>query len=382
MGPTKLEVVTQFFYPVSAGIEMHCLEMYSRLGDDFNVTVHTSRCTLTRKNSLETFEKVGNLQVLRYDWFPLGFLPQLTYEKSIVHLHNFNIFPHFWVFTNVIMGRLKKRRIRLLVTPHGGFTPDWAQFSIISRAIKVFYNRTFGKFALNYLTDIIIAVSEWEKRELSKKGIHPAKIVVLGNGVEDLAFENIENSVNIDLKNQVREFGKYMVQVGRLSPIKNQRKTIKVLANFPDLKYLVMGSVQDSRYYNKCRELAEELGLKDRVFFLGEVTGEKKFYLLRNALMFVALSDLEADSIAVKEAMSQGLVCIVSDNGGLPYLVEDKKNGFVVKDSENAVKCIKFLLNKENRDLMEGIRRNNVLKAQAFKWDNIVRHVKEIYDLL
>jgi glycosyltransferase involved in cell wall biosynthesis len=383
MNTTKVHVITEFFYPVRAGIETHCLELYKRLKNSFDITIHTSRSTLLEKNILNDFEMIEGLRIKKYRSLPIGFVPKSACNGAIVHLHNFNVFPHFWVFMNALARRGKKEKSKLIVTTHGGFTPYWSNFSPLTMCVKKIYNRTFGRFALNYLTDAIIAVSDWEKRQMCKEGVNPGKIVVMRNGIEDLAFENEERKVSDKFKMQVKDFGQYVIQIGRVNPIKNQGTMIRALSHLPNLKYLIVGTIQDGDYYEECRRLARELDVENRVVFFGEVSSpEEKFYLLKNAFCYVHLAQWEADPIAVKEGMSQGLVCIVSNRGELPYLVKDQENGFVVRDFEDSVNKIGLVLNPKNKVAVERISRNNTSKSQMFKWDETAKRVKEIYDAI
>jgi glycosyltransferase involved in cell wall biosynthesis len=138
-----------------------------------------------------------------------------------------------------------------------------------------------------------------------------------------------------------------------------------------------VGTVEDQKYYEECRNLAKQLRVENRTIFLGTVTTEQKFYLLSKAMCYVNLACWEADPIAVKEAMSQGLVCIVSNKAGLPFLVNDKENGYVIRTLDEAVEKINLISNSITASKF--MVKNNILKAQEFTWDNVAKRFKDVY---
>jgi glycosyltransferase involved in cell wall biosynthesis len=85
----------------------------------------------------------------------------------------------------------------------------------------------------------------------------------------------------------------------------------------------------------KYRSLAGELGLGDRVRFLGPLRGEPLAQAYRNALAVVVPSIWdEAFGIVAAEALSCGRIALVSDRGGLPEVVEGLGTTFPAGDVE------------------------------------------------
>ena len=85
---------------------------------------------------------------------------------------------------------------------------------------------------------------------------------------------------------------------------------------------------------DKARVLAHELGLESHVEFLGWVSGNAKNELLRDADIFVLPSYNEGLPVSILEAMSWGIPVITTTVGGIPELVEDHVNGFLISPGD------------------------------------------------
>jgi glycosyltransferase involved in cell wall biosynthesis len=101
------------------------------------------------------------------------------------------------------------------------------------------------------------------------------------------------------------------------------------------------------------KQLANTLGVSNRINFLGDVTDAQLIALYENSSIFVlpcvVSSDGDRDGIpvALMEAMSMELPVVSTDVSGIPELVKDGKNGLLVKqkDSKFLSDAIESLLN-------------------------------------
>lgn len=363
----KIQVVTRYFYPVRAGIESHILEISKRLVDrGWDVEIHTSKDTLEEKNTLEDKEELQGIKIRRYSSFPLRFIPKLNYEKPI-YLNNFNVFPHFSIFLLVLLSKFLGKDTCIFLAPHGGFTPWWEEFTLPKRLLKRTYHKTLGRFFINKLVKKVIAVSESEKAQLTKRGILEDMILIVPNGVEDLAFRAFKHKKGFILKHKP-----YILTICRIAKEKNIETVIKALSHLKEkLNFLILGDVQNENYYQYLRTLVKELNLDSRVFFLGFMSGKKKYQYIDGSEAFVLISWKETDPIAVKEAKARGKLIIVSNRGNLPYLVEDGINGFVVEPKEESVKrALEKVINLETRKKVI-MGNTNLKNAKKYRWDLI-----------
>lgn len=382
----RLDVVVKYFYPVVAGIETNIMNVYKYLQDQgWDVHINTSIDTPEVKGALPKKETVNGLAVSRYPWRWYGFIPNgLWSDADAVCLHNFNVFPHFFILCRAFFRRIiGKTKPKIFLIPHGGFTPGWETFPPLIRLIKKFYHKTLGAFLINHAVDALRSVSEWESRETILYGVRSDLVATIPNGLEDYAyFPDIEDRAGDNIKQMAASARPYIIQVGRIHPIKNQLTAIKALARLPkNVNYIIAGPITDPDYKKLLYETIEQLGLKDRVRFIGVISGIDKYYLLRNSLANVHMAIWESYCNAVHESMSQGCVCVVSKDTALEELIKDGVNGFCVEPHNDKLVAekIKFVLDNQRSEIIQKIRQSNLAFAQGHSWTEIAKRVEILY---
>jgi glycosyltransferase involved in cell wall biosynthesis len=277
---------------------------------------------------------------------------------------------------------LKKKKFALVLTPHGGFNPEWSIFPKFTAYIKKFYHFTIGTFMINRSVDAMRAVSDWENREIIKKGVNPARVITISNGVEDEAYLDIEHEASEEIKKQVKQYGKYIIQIGRIYKIKNYETTIRALTQVPsDIHYVIAGPVGDYKYESYLKSLIAELGLEDRVFFAGVVRGVDKYYLIKKAQMMVHMAIWESFCNVVHEGLSQGLVCIVANNTALPFLIKNGVNGYTVEtyDTDGVANRINHVLDNMNTPEIKTIQETNREMGLQMSWRMVAGKMDALY---
>jgi L-malate glycosyltransferase len=75
-----------------------------------------------------------------------------------------------------------------------------------------------------------------------------------------------------------------------------------------------------------CKQV-KDLGLKDRVLFLGKQDNLEELYSISDLKLL--LSEKESFGLVALEAMACGVPCIGTDIGGIPEVIEDGCNGYI-----------------------------------------------------
>ena len=103
-------------------------------------------------------------------------------------------------------------------------------------------------------------------------------------------------------------------------------KSCKILCenNF-NYKCLLVG---DGELKDEIVDMTYELGLSDKVIFLGNRTNVSE--ILKNANLFILHSKREGFPIALLEAMATGLPVIATNVGGVPEIIKNGGNGIIV----------------------------------------------------
>jgi len=116
---------------------------------------------------------------------------------------------------------------------------------------------------------------------------------------------------------------------------------------------------------------------------IGPLYGNEKKKILKNSDVFIFPTYYanEAFPIVILEAMESGLPIITTSEGGIPDLVTDKQNGFIVKarDIKSITEKAKRLL--ENKELREKISKQNIEKFYAsYTITHFEKNIKKVIE--
>lgn len=168
------------------------------------------------------------------------------------------------------------------------------------------------------MADRVVVLSEEWRDYFAENVCPPEKIAVLHNSVP-VPAEPCSPCLHQDV-----------LFLGRLDARKSPdvllRASKTMLEQHPAAKLVFGGDGYPERY----EALARELGIADRCEFLGWVTGEEKERLFARAGVYCLPSKNEGMPMSVLEAMAHGVPTIVTPVGGVPQVIQDGANGFLV----------------------------------------------------
>lgn len=139
-----------------------------------------------------------------------------------------------------------------------------------------------------------------------------------------------------------------IANVGRLHPDKDQATLIstfaKALSKLPSTALLVIAG--SGPLDAELRQLAEELGLTDRVRFLGQIPQARRLFAAFD--LFVLTSDHEPFGMVLLEAMAAGVPVMAADCGGAPEVVGRQDLLFGLRDTDRlAALLVDFLADRD-----------------------------------
>jgi len=284
-------------------------------------------------------------------------------KPDIIHLNSSKM-----GFLGTLVGRLT-RVPKIIFTSHGwAFNED--RNKIQKKLIYLFHLCTI---ALAHKT---IAVSEQTRNQISKNNSSLNKIIVIKNGIEkidflekNLAKEKITEKLpsDLDLGNRqwlgtISELHKnkglkYMIEAMHLLEVESDdRSTLPIL--------IIIG---DGERREKLQQRIARYRLEDTVFLVGRVDDAAKY--LKAFDIFTLTSITEALPYVILEAGQAGLPIIASGVGGIPEIIDDMKNGILVrpKEPEEIQKAIDFLINKPEKMLTFGQEIQKKIQADFSK---------------
>lgn len=184
----------------------------------------------------------------------------------------------------------------------------------------------------------------------------------------------IPNSVeiaNYDFLN--REFNQpKLLWVRSFSKIYNPKMAITVFSElkkeFPNAELCMVGPDKEN-LIEECKAFAKNLNIE--VTFTGKLSKEEWIELSKNYTVFINTTHFDNTPISVIEAMALGLPVVSTNVGGIPYLLENKKNALLVNDNDAQamVDAIKLLVSDTNLTInIVQYARNYV---ENFDWEKV-----------
>lgn len=233
------------------------------------------------------------------------------------------------------------RLCRLLHVPyvpclHGGNLPDRIKQS------PRLANTYFGKSFMN------VAVSGYLQKAVADGGL---QCIVIPNSI---------NIYQYPFSQRTQAQAK-LLWVRSFHQLYNPQMAIKVLAalskTHSNATLTMVGPDKDESLAS-CKKLAKELGVEQQVTFTGRLTKEAWIALSASHDIFINTSYADNLPVSIIEAMALGLVVISTNVGGVPYLVNNCINGFLVNANADAemVNCVIDIL--KNNPLVSEISKN------------------------
>jgi glycosyltransferase involved in cell wall biosynthesis len=127
-----------------------------------------------------------------------------------------------------------------------------------------------------------------------------------------------------------------IVFVGRVTGEKQVDKLIKAFALLHPALNARLEIVGGGELEDDLRELADDLGVGDRVQFDSYVSTRFLRQALSRATVFAMPSIAELQSIATMEALASGLPVVAANAMALPHLVHEGKNGYLFEPGDVA----------------------------------------------
>lgn len=284
---------------------------------------------------------------------------------DIVHTHSYQAFPSLFVAL-----AKKKNKIPFVFTPH--YHP------MGGTSLRTFLRKTYrtvGKQIFKQ-ANVVIAVSKYEQKLLTHLFKESEeKVVYIPNGID------LEKFINLTARHKNSQ-KKSILYVGRLEKYKGVHYLMKaflgVLKKYPFSELNIVGS---GSYALNFVSLAKDLKISRSTHFLGSVQEATLLQLYASSDIFAILSEYEAFCISLVEAMASGLPAIASRVGGIPEIIQDGYNGFLIDyppDHHDLTGIMIRLIEQEDLAFQVGANaRKTVLTS--FSWDETIKHLLELY---
>ena len=240
--------------------------------------------------------------------------------------------------------------------------------------------------------DVICAVSNYIRQQIIRKfNVDLTRIKVLHNAVDSDLFKFDEIRAKMIREKLGIQNEPLLLYVGRIIPEKGLDKLIKImpliLSEFPTAKLIIAGpkgyfSGERSQYFSYISHLIKSLKIESSIIYLGSLPIHELIGAYSAADVCIVPSIWnEPFGLVVLEAMACSKPVVAFNVGGIPEIISDGIDGFLVArgDEEELASKILFLLeHPEVRIEMGRNARKKVEKEFSYK-RLAVRLLEEVY---
>ncbi len=207
------------------------------------------------------------------------------------------------------------------------------------------------------LKDIIVVNNKHDYEQSAKLKIQPReKVVLIHNGIDALKMDFLskdEARLKLSKKSAKIFQAKFIVgTIANFYPTKGLSfliDAVHLLKNsisneIPNIKFLIIGDGEEK----KNLELRiKNYGLEKEIILLGQIAEAHKY--IKAFDLFVLPSVKEGFPWVILEAMAAKLPIIATDVGAMPEIIENGKNGILVKpkNPQELAEAIKYLIENE-----------------------------------
>jgi len=306
-------------------------------------------------------------------------LKDLQELKALVEAEKFDLIHSHGARGNFMSALLKRHaKLPILTTVHSDPKLDYMGRPVARMTYGV--ANALALRRMDYLTGVSASMTEL----LISRGFAPDKLFTIYNGVEMKTAADLPDRRGFYAAHDI-DFPADSINVGiaaRLNPVKDIATLIRGFAiaekTNPRLRLLIAGEGPEEEML---RNLAKELGVADKVAFLGWISDTDAFYASLDINTLTSVS--ETFPYALTEGARYKLATVSSRVGGVPALIDSGVNGMLFEpgDYEKLGKALSMLA--ENEGARKKMARNLHDKVAAeFSLEATCRTQREIYETI
>jgi len=301
------------------------------------------------------------------------------WQPDILHLNSSKV---------SVLGSLAARNlpIKIIYTVHGTvFQPP---FSFLTSKFFLWLEKWTVKYK-----DKIICVSENDHQLWLKYNVAPPeKLVTIHNGIES----NIDFLPKDEARHKLFEqnpptppFTKGGLEgisvvgfIGYFYPDKNLATLVRaanLILNAPKLtdKKILFAIIGDGPQKSLIESLIKKYKISEKFLFLGARPEAHKY--LKAFDVFTQPSVKEGLPYTILQAMAASVPIVASDVGGIPEMITDNFNGFLIKPHDAETLAEKILQILENQELAQIFSQNSLERIKEFSLERMVQQTQEQY---
>ena len=273
-------------------------------------------------------------------------------------------------FTRLAAKGIKDRNTRLINVCHGYLFDE--NTSILKRHILLKAERFTAP-----QTDLLLTMNKWDYKTAKEYRLAKKIEIIQSIGVDFTRLDKATEEDGLRLREQlgIPKNAFVLIYPAEFSKRKSQHVLIEAMISLPQNAVLVLCGTGE--LLEKCRELADRLKARDRVFFPGHIGNMAVWYRMSDAS--VTSSRSEGLPFNVMEAMYCGLPVVASAVKGHVDLVSDGETGLLYEygDADACAECVKRVMSDEV--LRERLKVKARKSVERYGLDEVLGKVMENY---
>jgi len=367
----KVGIVCYPTYGGSGAIATELGQVLARRGHDVHVVSYSPPFRLRdfRLNLHYHAVEVSSYPLFRYPPYDLALASKLmevvqSADLDLLHVHY--AIPHS-ISAYLARQMLNGHPIKIITTLHG------TDITVVGTERAY---RQITRFGIRQ-SDGVTVVSRWLHDETARIFGVKREMRVIPNFVDTDRFA--PNGSPEFRSRFAHEDEKLIVHASNFRPVKRVCDAVRAFSIIRNEMPSRLALVGDGPELPRAVELAEELGIKRDVIFVGQI--ESIDALLRVADLFLLPSEYESFGLAALEALSCGTPVIASRSGGLAEVVVEGESGYLVEVGdyrEMARRGASLLGDEEKHDRFAAAARESVVSR--FPEEEIVSMYEKYYE--
>ncbi len=359
----KILMVNYEFPPIGGGggqAHQNLLREYAKMkGLEVDVLTSGLGQGLQREEMAEniTIYKVGirknNLHYWRKSEVMIWLYKARREYDTLIQNNQYDLVHAFFGFPSGWLCYRSRKQLPYIISLRGSDVPGY------NERLGLDYFLLAGLFRRIWRGASFLVANSRGLKELAQQFMPDLNIQVIPNGINTNTFYPAEN---FELTKPLK-----ILTVGRLIRRKRIELLIGAIAELNTSGLDVVLSIAgEGNLMEELQTLAKNLGIAERVYFLGNVSSDKMPEVYRHHHIFVMASMHEGMSNAMLEAMASGLPIITSPCEGVEELIDD--NGIIIRPpmKEAFAEAIgKLVQDKNARGKMAAAA---CQKAETFTW--------------
>lgn len=365
-------------YPTFGGSGVVATELglaLSRRGHEVHFITYKQPVRLDQLSSNVKFHEVHvpDYPLFHYQPYELALSSKLV---NMVKLHEIELLHVHYAIPHAYAGYMAKK----MLEEEGIFIPMVT--TLHGTDITLVGNHPFYKPAVTFsinASDMVTSVSESLKQDTLELFNIKKDIEVIPNFIDVSKYEN-KGFKDCQREMMAEDDERIITHISNFRKVKRIQDTIKVFYQVQQKIKCKLMMVGEGPEKERAEELVEELGIEDRVMFLGASYEIDKILCFTD--LFLLTSKRESFGLAALEAMINSVPVVSTNTGGLPEVNKQGVSGYLcdVGDIDDMTEKVLLIIN--NIKTLKKFKRNAKKVAETFDINRIVPKYEAVYQQL